>query len=338
MKKKCLALLATAVMALTLAACGGNGNEPATDAEVNGGAMTEAGGDTFTIGFSNRSADTPFFANMTFIIEDYAAEKGIEVVAINANNDVEKQNRDIQDLLQRGIDVLIINPVNEEGPSAGIRAANDAGVPIITIDMNVASGADVWVGRDNYNMGYLVGNRLIELLGGIDATGTVLEIQGAAGSTTMMARRDGFNAAMESVPGLTIVQSAFSDFDRSRAIPATQDLIQAHGVDVVAIFAHNDDMALGAAQVVREQNIENVLVTGIDGLMEAVLAIQIGDYQVTASNDPVLLSHMAVDAAIALMNGEDVPDFIDAGTVIIDLYNVDDYADPDLDFATMVGN
>ena len=272
---------------------------------------------------------------MTPIIQEYAEGLGVKVVALNADNDIAKQNQDIQDLVSQGIDILIMNPVNEDGPSAGIEACNNADIPVVTVDKNVKGGYTAWVGRDNQEMGRLCGQRLVELLGGEDATGTILEIQGTAGSTTMMQRRDGFHEAVDDIPGITVVQSSYCDYDRSKAIPATQDLVQGNS-DIVAIFGHNDDMALGAAQVCAEKGLDDVLVCGVDGLMEAVLQIQEGKYAVTTSNDPVLLGQTAVDVAIQIHNNEKVDDFIDAGTVVIDAENVDEYADPDLDFATMV--
>lgn len=336
--KKLTSIIAIASMLMALMACGNS--QPKTSEANTPAASTDASASSddtgsFTIGFSNCSQDTPFFANMTPIIEDYAKEKGIEVIALNADNDTSKQNKDIQDLISRGIDILIINPVNEDGATAGIEACSKNNIPVVTVDKNVTKGNTVWVGRDNQVMGRLVGERLIELLGGEDATGTVLEIQGTAGSTTMMNRRDGFHEALEKAPGLKIIQSSYCDYDRSKAIPATQDLLQANK-DVVAIFGHNDDMALGAAQVCKEQKLDNVLVCGVDGLMEAVLKIETGEYHCTSSNDPVLLGQTAVDAAINLMDGKTLDEFIDAGTIVIDQSNVEEYANKDLDFATMV--
>lgn len=342
--KKLVSLIAATTMVFTLAACGNNSSggdgsdsteTAASSSTEETSGSTESSDGSFTIGFSNCSQDTPLFANMTPIIEDYAKGKGLEVISLNADNDTSKQNKDIQDLISRGIDVLIINPVNEDGATAGIEACNKNDIPVITVDKNVTKGNTAWVGRDNVVMGRLVGERLIELLGGEDATGTVLEIQGTAGSTTMMNRRDGFHEALEKAPGLEIVQSSYCDYDRSKAIPATQDMLQANK-DVVAIFGHNDDMAMGAAQVCKEQNMTDILVCGVDGLMESVLKIESGEYHCTSSNDPVLLGQTAVDAAIKLMGGETLDEFIDAGTVVIDESNVVEYADPDLDFATMV--
>lgn len=334
LKKLAAGMLAAAMLVMSLAGCGTEeAAESSSDAGGNTG--TEASASELKIGFSNCSQDTPFFANMTPIIEDYAKEKGISVVSLNADNDIAKQNKDIQDLISQGINVLIINPVNEDGPSAGIEACNNADIPVITVDKNVKTGYTAWVGRDNVEMGRLVGEKLIEMLGGESATGTILEIQGTAGSTTMMNRRDGFHEAIDKVSGLKIVQSSYCDYDRSKAIPATQDLLQANK-DVVAIFGHNDDMALGAAQVCAEQGFTDVKVCGVDGLMEAVLQIEADKYACTSSNDPVLLGQTAVDTAIRVFDGEEVEEFVDAGTVVIDSENVSEYADDALDFATMV--
>lgn len=334
--KKLGAMTIIAAMLVAATGCSGAVTTGSTTDSGDSSSQTSGGdSDTLTIGFSNCSQDTPFFANMTPIIQEYAEEKGAEVVALNADNDIAKQNQDIQDLVSQGIDILIVNPVNEDGLTAGINACNNADIPVITVDKNVNSGNVAFVGRDNKEMGRLCGERLIELLGGEDATGTILEIQGTAGSTTMMDRRDGFHEAVDKIPGLHVVQSSYCDYDRSKAIPATQDLLQANS-NIVAIFGHNDDMALGAAQVCSEQGLDNVLVCGVDGLMEAVLQIQEGTYAITTSNDPVLLGQTAVDVAIQVHNGEEVDEFIDAGTVVIDAENVNEYADPNLDFATMV--
>lgn len=335
--KKLTALSLAAALVISMTGCGAVTTENENDGSDTG--QTAASNDVksgdLKIGFSNCSQDTPFFANMTPIIEDYAREKGISVVSLNADNDIAKQNKDIQDMISQGIHMLIINPVNEDGPSAGIEACKNADIPVITVDKNVKKDYTAWVGRDNVEMGRLVGERLIEMLGGESAAGTILEIQGTAGSTTMMNRRDGFHDAIDKVPGLKIVQSSYCDYDRSKAIPATQDLLQANK-DVVAIFGHNDDMALGAAQVCAEQGYTDIMVCGVDGLMEAVLQIQDGTYACTASNDPVLLGQTAVDTAIKLFNGESVEEFVDAGTVVIDSANAPDFADKELDFATMV--
>lgn len=176
---------------------------------------------------------------------------------------------------------------------------------------------------------------LVEELGGKDkAEGKILEIQGTAGDTVMMARRDGFESAIAEAPGLEVIQSAYCDYTRSKAVTATQDLLQSND-GIVAVYGHNDDMSLGAAQVLQEKGVEGVKVTGVDGLMEAVIAIKDGKYSITTMNDPGSLLKVAMNTTLKVLNGEDYEEFVDAGTGVIDSSNVDDYVDDSLAFAAM---
>ena len=135
--------------------------------------------------------------------EDYAKQLGVDFVCVSADDDVTKQNNDINDMISSGIDALILNPINAEGVAPAIEACQKADIPVITVDRNVNDGNTAYVGRDNEEMGRLVGEALVEELGGKDkAEGKILEIQGTAGDTVMMARRDGFEAAIAEAPGL----------------------------------------------------------------------------------------------------------------------------------------
>ena len=267
--------------------------------------------------------------------EEYAKELGVDLTIVSADDDVTKQNNDINDMITSGIDALIVNPINAEGIAPSIEACTNADIPVITVDRNINEGYTAYVGRDNEEMGRLVGEALVEYLGGKDAAeGTILEIQGTAGDTVMMARRDGFEAAVAEAPGLEVVQSAYCDYTRSKAVTATQDLLQSND-NIVAVYGHNDDMSLGAAQVLQEQGIEGVAVCGVDGLMEAVMAIEDGTYAITTMNDPGSLIKAALDTTLKILNGEEYEEYVDAGTGVIDSSNVADYVDESLAFAAM---
>lgn len=349
MKKnvKGLALLMIMVMVLSLVGCSKSNKgdtkdttttEDTTDvAEETQAPDADAGKDdgTYKIGFSQCILDSPFYVSMKDVAESYAKELGIEFVYADAQNDVSKQNTDIQDLISGGIDALILNPVNAEGVKPGLEACKAAGIPVITVDRNVSEGNTAYVGRDNEEMGRLVGEALVKLLGGKDkAKGKILEVQGTAGDTVMMARRDGFEKAVAEAPGLKVVQSAYCDYTRSKAVTATQDLIQSNP-DIVAVYGHNDDMSLGALQVLQENGVKDVVVTGVDGLMEAVKKIQEGSYAITTMNDPGSLGKAAVDTALKVLKGESYEKYVDAGTGVIDSSNVADYVDDSLTFAAM---
>jgi ribose transport system substrate-binding protein len=226
-----------------------------------------------------------------------------------------KQNNDVQDLITRGVDVLIINPVDPKGIAPALAAAEAAGIQVVTVDRPVESGAVSFVGRDNEAMGKLVGDQLVATLG--DAGGTVVEIQGDAGGAVAAARSAGFHDAVDAVPSIEVVEGPYANYVRSEAVTAMQDLLQANP-DVKAVYAHNDDMALGAMQVLGENGRSDVKVFGVDGLMEAVEAIADGDqYVATAVNDPGSEGASAVDTASSVARGEAVDEFVDAGTGLI---------------------
>lgn len=330
-----VAVLAVAAMTLTAVGCGGGGATE-SDSGAAGDAPAAAESTGYKIGFSQCTMASPFYVTMVDVAQEYAKEVGVELVYSDANEDVTKQNNDINDMISQGIDALILNPINAESAAPGVEACQEAGIPVITIDRNVNEGNTAYVGRDNEAMGRLVGEALLEALGGADsAKGKILEIQGTAGDTVMMARRDGFESAFEGVDGIEIVQSAYCDYTRSKAVTATQDLLQAHKEGVVAVYGHNDDMSLGAMQVLEEQGVKDVMVTGVDGLMEAVMAIDEGKYAITTMNDPGSLLKVAIDTTLKILNGESYDEFVDAGTGVIDADNAADYVDESLAFAAM---
>ena len=293
--------------------------------------VTPAG--DYKIGFSQATMASPFYVTMVDAFEAYCEEKGVEPMAISADEDVQKQNQDIMDMIAAGIDALILNPINLESVQTGIDACVEAGIPVITVDRMASSGGTAVVKRDNKEMGRLTGEALLKALDG--KTGTIRELQGTAGDQVMMDRRDGFESVFEGVEGITIVQSVNCDYVRAKALTAAQDMIQGND-NIIAIYGHNDDMAMGGLQAAQEAGLEDVLVCGVDGLMEAVEAIANGEgYVATTLNDPGTELKVAADTAIRVLNGEDFEQEVDAGTGLVDTSNAADYVDDSLTFAAM---
>ncbi|MCI8939093.1 MAG: substrate-binding domain-containing protein [Dorea sp.] len=339
MKRKVVSMLmCVALIGTMLMGCGSGGNEETADdakTEDAGDAADDSGaGETYKIGFSQATVASPFYTTMVDTAQAYAEELGVDIQIVSADEDVTKQTNDINDMIQSGIQCLIVNPVNSEGCATAFAACADAGIPVVTVDRLAADGFTAAIVRDNEEMGRMVGECLLEELGGADkASGKILEIQGTAGDQVMMARRDGFESVFKDVAGIEIVQSVNCDYARAKAVAATQDLLQANS-DVVAIYGHNDDMAVGAAQVCAEKKLNDVKVCGVDGLMEAVKMIEDGKYVCTTMNDPATELRVAIDTAIKLIKGEDVDKEVDAGTGLINAENVADYVG-DGDFAEM---
>ncbi|MEV7090712.1 substrate-binding domain-containing protein [Streptomyces sp. NPDC093085] len=309
-RKHVFAIFVTTSTLLSLAACsvsttpgGGDG-----DGKKSGG--------TLSIGFSQATQQSPFYVQLRTGAEQAAEKAGARLDFADAGDDVTKQNNDIQDLITRGVDVLLVNPVDPKGVTAGLAAAKAAGIPVVTVDRPVPSGAVAQVGRDNKEMGRLVGAQLAKALG--PQGGKVIEIKGDAGGAVARDRSAGFHEAVAANSKIKIVEGPYCDYIRAKAVTAMQDLIQTNP-DVKAVYAHNDDMALGALQVLKENKRTDVKVAGVDGLMEAVKSIASDSpYVATALNDPISLGATAVTTALDVQAGKKTPATVDAGTGLID--------------------
>ncbi|WBU39264.1 substrate-binding domain-containing protein [Homoserinibacter sp. YIM 151385] len=314
MKKSLLIAAMAAPALLALSACS------VTTSPGGAGGGDDDG--TLKVGFSQATQQSPFYVELGEGVKQAAEAADAELSYVDANGDITKQNNDIEDLITQGVDVLLVNPVDPQGIAPSIAAAKAADIPVVTVD-RPAEGAIAHVGRDNVAMGELVGEAVLEALG--DEGGKIIEIQGDAGGSVAMDRSQGFHDALEGASGIEFVEGPYAEYIRSNAVTAMQDLLQANS-DVKVVYAHNDDMALGALQVLQENGRDDVLVAGVDGLMEAVEAIADGEqYVATSLNDPIALGATAAETAIAAAEGEDVDAEIDAGTELVTKENAADY-------------
>lgn len=326
MMKKWLIGLLGITMVLVLAACG-------EDKSGDSGSTNDKDDKSLVIGFSQVTLESPFYTSLVDGAKEAAEAEGVELIVVDAQNNIEKQNTDVQSLLTKGIDVLLINPVNPSAVAPALKAAEAAGIPVITVDRATKEEVVSYIGRDNEEMGRIAGEKAIELLGGDSASGKIIELQGDAGGTVTKARHDGFHEAVGKVAGIKIIEGPYNDYIRAKAVSSMQDLLQAHP-DVNLVYAHNDDMALGAVQVLTQMGkINEVQVVGVDGLMEAVKKIADGSFQATVINDPISLGSLAIQTAIKAGNGEEVDKIMNAETGLIDESNVNNYVDDSKKFA-----
>jgi ribose transport system substrate-binding protein len=292
--------------------------------------------DKIVIGFSQPTLESPFYISLVDGAKAEAKKNGVELITLDAQNDIQKQNKDVQDLITKGIDVLILNPTNPTAVAPALQAAKQANIPVITVDRPTEENVNAFVGRDNKAMGKIAGEYAVKLLGGEGkAKGKIIEIQGDAGGKVMMDRHSGFHDAVGKEPGIKVIEGPYCNYIRAEAVSAFQDLLQAHP-DVKLVYAHNDDMALGAAQVLEQANmLDKVKIVGIDGLSEAVKAIIDGKYNATVFNDPALLGKIVFETAFKAAKGEKVEKYIDGGTGLIDSTNAKDVYDAKSVFAPM---
>jgi|SRR5690625_167422 len=307
MKKGLLGFLAL-VLIVVLAAC--STDKPGSDSEKDdAGDTTEGETGDMKVGFSISTLNNPFFVDLRDGAEESAETEGIDIVVADAQDDSSKQINDIEDLLQQGIDLLLVNPTDDEAVIAGIEAANDADIPVITVDRSAADGEVVThIASDNVAGGEMAGEYIAELLGDDDAT--MIELEGIPGVAATTERGEGFHNVVDELDSIEIVASQTANFDRTEGLSVMENLLQGND-DIKAVFAHNDEMALGAVEALESKGIlEDVIVVGFDATDDARDAVEDGRMEATIAQQPHLISEAAIEAAIDVINGEDVEDFI----------------------------
>ena len=307
MKKGLLSFLSI-VLIVVLAAC--SLDKPGSDSDDKGADGASDGESTdIKVGFSVSTLNNPFFVDLRDGAEETAEEEGIDIVVADAQDDGSKQINDIEDLLQQDIDVLIVNPTEGDSVVAGIQAANDADIPVITVDRSAADGDVVThIASDNVAGGEMAAEHIVELLG--DDGGNLIELEGISGAASAIERGEGFHNIIDDLDEMEISSSQTANFDRTEGLSVMENILQGNQ-DIDAVFGHNDEMALGAIEALESQGmLDDVIVVGFDATDDARDAVEDDRLDATIAQQPDLISGAAIEAAIEIANGEEVDDFI----------------------------
>lgn len=252
------------------------------------------------IGFSVSTQNNPFFVKMADSVKAEAAKQGVEVKIVDAQNDPAKQANDISDLIQQHVDVLIVNPVDSVAVGNSVISANEAKIPVITVDRSSDSGdVATHIASNNIKSGEMAADFLVQKLG---EGAEVAELEGIPGASATRERGEGFHNIADNKLKVLAKQSA--DFDRSKGLTVAENMIQANA-GIKAIFAHNDEMALGAISAAKSAN-KNIMIVGFDGTEDGMKAVEDGDLVATIAQQPDKMGEMGVDAAVKLAKGESV--------------------------------
>ncbi|WP_404427914.1 ribose ABC transporter substrate-binding protein RbsB [Ureibacillus chungkukjangi] len=297
MKK--LTILFVALVALVLSACSmespflENAKDDAANEKVS-----------FKIGFSISTLNNPFFVTLSEGAKANAQEQGVGISIVDAQDDASKQASDIEDLIQQGVDLILINPVDSSAVGSAVEAANSAGIPVITVDRSAESGEVVsHIASDNVAGGVLAGEYLLELVG---EGAKVAMLEGVAGSSAARDRGEGFLTAVDGK--VEIVSSLTANFDRGEGLTVMENMLQANP-QIQGVFAQNDEMALGALEAI-EASGKNIEVIGFDATDDALAKVEEGKLAATVAQKPDEIGKAAIDTAVAYLNGETVEEFV----------------------------
>jgi galactofuranose transport system substrate-binding protein len=292
---------------------------PSAGCKKQGGPGAPAGGDAAggaaagakkVVGFSQMGNDNPWRQAETKSMLDEARKRGYEIVLTDAQGKTEKQVSDIEDLISRNVSAIFIAPKEEEGIAPALAAAKAKKIPVFLLDREARGtpGEDFvcFIGSNFVEEGQRAGQWLVEKSGG---TAGIIELTGTPGSSVARDRHDGFAAAIQGQPGMKILASQTGDFSRAQGQKVMENLIQAHGNAITVVYAHNDEMALGAIQALRAAGRtpgKDVLVIGVDGEKDALKAIVAGDMNVTVECNP-RFGPIAFDTYEKFARGEAIP-------------------------------
>ncbi|MGF9880163.1 ribose ABC transporter substrate-binding protein RbsB [Bacillus albus] len=289
--KKWLLILVASIMVIT-AGCSMEPPEWAKDSGDKGRNKT------IKVGFSVSTLNNPFFVTLKKGAEKKAKESGIELIAVDAQNDAAKQTNDVEDLIQKGVDVVVINPTDSDAVASAVSAAN---VPVITVDRVANSGKVVsHIASNNIEGGQMASDYMRELVG--DGA-NVAELEGIPGSSAARERGKGFHNVADK--SLKIVAKQAADFDRAKGLSVMENILQAN-VDIKAVFAHNDEMALGALEALKSAGKTDVFVVGFDATEDAVKAVKDGRMAATVAQKPELIGEKAMQTAKEITQGKKV--------------------------------
>lgn len=246
--------------------------------------------------------NNPFFVTMKEGAEKKANELGYNLIVLDSQNDPAKELANVEDLTVRGVKVLLINPTDSAAVANAVAMANRSNLPVITLDRGAEKGKVVsHIASDNVAGGKMAGDFIAEKLG---KQAKVIELEGIAGTSAARERGAGFKQAIEAHQ-LQLLAAQPADFDRTKGLNVMENLLAAQP-EVQAVFAQNDEMALGALRALQAAGKENVLVVGFDGTEDGIKAVQRGKLAATIAQQPDQIGSIGVETADKVLKDQPV--------------------------------
>lgn len=269
--------------------------------------------ENLVVGFAQIGAESEWRTAETQSIQQTAEELGVELKFSDAQQKQENQIKAVRSFIAQQVDVIGIAPVVESGWETVFQEVKDAGIPLILVDRRADVPDDLYdtfIGSDFVWEGERACNLLAGFMG---EEGKVVELQGTVGAGPAIDRQEGFvNCMAESYPNIEILATQSGDFTRAKGKEVMEAFLKTHGDTITGLYAHNDDMALGAIQAIEEYGLtpaEDIKIVSIDGVRGAFEAMAEGKLNATCECNP-LLGPQFYEAALNLANGSEVEKWI----------------------------
>ncbi|HIE6162139.1 TPA: ribose ABC transporter substrate-binding protein RbsB [Proteus mirabilis] len=246
--------------------------------------------------------NNPFFVTMKDSAQKEADKLGYDLIVLDSMDNPAKELANVQDLTVKGTRLMLINPTDSDAVGNAVLMANKAKIPVVTLDRVANKGEVVsHVASDNRLGGKMAGDYIAEKVGN-DAK--VIQLEGIAGTSASRERGEGFKQAVDAHK-LNILASQPADFDRTKGLNVMQNLLTANP-SVQAVFAQNDEMALGALRALQTAGRTDVLVVGFDGTNDGIKAVNRGVLGATIAQRPDQIGIIGIQTADKILKGEKV--------------------------------
>lgn len=349
MKKiKVIAILIAITMLSVLVACGGQQTEKSNQSTGKDATKTETAktdstakpeatktdtqGKKLVVAFAQTGNQNTWKITQTNSIKEEAKKRGIELIYTDAQDDTAKQISDVEDIISKKPNYIILSPREYDGVTPALKAAKDAGIPVILVDRGAAGTAGVdyktlicadfiWEGKTDaeYLAKKFEGNKRCN----------IVELTGTPGSSVAKDRGQGFKDGIAQFPNMKIIASQVGNFDRATSQKAMENIIQANSGKIDAVFAHNDDNAIGAIQALKAAGLKpgkDVIVVSVDGQKDALKAIVSGELLMTVQCSP-RFGESSFGAIDKIEKGEQIPGFIKNPGKVYDISNAEKLMD-----------
>ena len=267
-------------------------------------------GKPLKVGFAQTGAESAWRTANTDSMKSEAARRGIDLKFADAQGKPENQIRAVRSFVTQGVDVIIIAPIVTTGWEPVLREAKQAKIPVIVMDRTVEVSDEslyaCFIGSDFAEEGHMAADWLARHANG---KGRILELQGTTGSAPANERRRAFAEGIAKYPDLKVIDSQSGDFRREGGKEVMESFLKKHGRNFDIVYAHNDDMALGAIQAIEAAGLKpgkDVMIVSIDAVREGVEAVVAGKINCVVECNP-LFGPKAYDAAAKLALGQPVP-------------------------------
>jgi galactofuranose transport system substrate-binding protein len=289
-KRKTLLAGVASLSVLALAATGCGGSSPATDEAAS--TTGESDGELITVGFAQTGSESGWrSANTESMNEAFSEDNGFNLIFNAADNDPAAQIAAVRSFINQGVDAIVIAPIVEDGWDDVLQEAKDAEIPVILEDRTVSASDDLyeaWVGLDFRNEGFMAGEWAAETFG--DTPTNMVVLEGTTGSAPANDRADGFAEAIEGT-AITTLDSQTGNFTRADGKTVMEGFLQKYGSDIDLLYAHNDDMALGAIDAIEAAGLvpgEDIQIVSVDAVKDGMQALVDGKINFIVECNPLL--------------------------------------------------